>query len=297
MIPDDLASLVFKVVERDEATTECLAAERVVDGVRHTARAARHERHPRRFAGPACRRTGQPRSAAARRTRRRDPGSASRHRRVDRPSGQSWARDRLPATLTCAAAGRPRPAPRHEVDHVELIADRTTASAIRRFHRRQPRHHGRRERSAHLTHESGCYTRHRPTSGVSDDDSHSDEPAWVHRHRAELTFTGKGHPRFYCRVGIEQHRKEVDGSFTKLDPVYCDLVLFDRAAERAYPKFKPGDQIIASGYIHEYEQERPGGPSEIRQQFVARRIGHDCARTRYVVDRTPANSPTRRPTR
>jgi hypothetical protein len=35
----------------------------------------------------------------------------------------------------------------------------------------------------------------------------------------ELTFTGKGHARFYCRVGIEQHRKEVDGSFTKLDPV------------------------------------------------------------------------------
>lgn len=104
----------------------------------------------------------------------------------------------------------------------------------------------------------------------------------------ELTFTGKGQPRFFCRVGIEQHRKEVDGSFTKLDPVYCDLVLFDRAAERAYPRFKPGDQIVASGYIHEYEQERPGGPSQIREQFVGRRIGHDCARTRYVVDRAPA---------
>ena len=71
----------------------------------------------------------------------------------------------------------------------------------------------------------------------------------------ELTFTGKGHPRLFCRVGIEQHRKEVDGSFTKLAPVYCDLVLFDRAAERAYPRFKPGDQIVASGYIHEYERQ------------------------------------------
>ena len=81
----------------------------------------------------------------------------------------------------------------------------------------------------------------------------------------ELTFTGKGHPRFYSRVGIEQHRKEVDGSFTKLDPVYCDLVMFDRSAERAYPRFKPGDQIVASGYIHEYEQDRPGGRSEIRE--------------------------------
>ena len=97
----------------------------------------------------------------------------------------------------------------------------------------------------------------------------------------ELTFTGKGHPRFYSRVGIEQHRKEVDGSFTKLDPVYCDLVMFDRSAERAYPRFKPGDQIVASGYIHEYEQDRPGGRSEIREQFVARRI----------VDRNPAKQP------
>ena len=40
----------------------------------------------------------------------------------------------------------------------------------------------------------------------------------------ELSFTDKGHARFYCRVGIEQHRKEVDGSFTRLDPVYADLV-------------------------------------------------------------------------
>jgi single-strand DNA-binding protein len=107
----------------------------------------------------------------------------------------------------------------------------------------------------------------------------------------ELSFTDAGHARFYCRVGIEQHRKEVDGSFTRLDAVYADLVMFDRTAERAYSRFKPGDRIIASGYIHEYEQERPGEPSEIREQFVARRIGHDCAWTRYVVDRTPAKQP------
>jgi single-stranded DNA-binding protein len=107
----------------------------------------------------------------------------------------------------------------------------------------------------------------------------------------ELTFTGKGHPRLFCRVGIEQHRKEVNGSFTQLDPVYCDLVMFDRPAERGYARFKTGDHIIASGYIHEYEQERPGRPSEIREQFVARHIGHDCVRTRYVIDRTPANRP------
>jgi len=74
-------------------------------------------------------------------------------------------------------------------------------------------------------------------------------------------------------------------------PAQSEQDASDRAAERAYSRFKPGDQILASGYIHEYEQERPGGPSEVREQFVARRIGHDCARTRYVVDRTPARQP------
>ena len=107
----------------------------------------------------------------------------------------------------------------------------------------------------------------------------------------ELNFTGKGHARFYCRVGVEHFRKEVDGSFTKLDPTFHDLVMFDRSAERAYSRFKVGDQVVASGYVHEYEQERRGEPSEIREQFVARRVGHDCARTRYAVDRAPERQP------
>ena len=110
----------------------------------------------------------------------------------------------------------------------------------------------------------------------------------------QLSFGESGHARFYCRVGIEQHRKEADGSFTKIEPVFCDLVLFDRAAERAYSRFKRGDQILASGYIHEYEQESQGGASRLREQFVARRLGHDCLRTRYVVDRGQAMPPERR---
>ena len=64
----------------------------------------------------------------------------------------------------------------------------------------------------------------------------------------ELNFIGKGHARFHCRVGVEHFRKEVDESFTKLDPTFHDLVTFDRA----------------SGYVHEYEQERRGEPSQIR---------------------------------
>lgn len=107
----------------------------------------------------------------------------------------------------------------------------------------------------------------------------------------ELTFTAQGHARFYSRVGIDQFRKEVDGAFTKLEPVFCDLVLFDRTAERAYARFKSGDQIVASGYVHEYEQERPGAGPQLREQFVARRIGHDATRTRYTVDRTQPVQP------
>ena len=33
------------------------------------------------------------------------------------------------------------------------------------------------------------------------------------------------------------------------------------------------------------------GQSEAREEFVARRLGHDMARTRYEVDRTPARQP------
>lgn len=106
----------------------------------------------------------------------------------------------------------------------------------------------------------------------------------------ELDFTGNGAARFHARVGVEQFRKEVDGTYTKLDPTFHDLVMFNRSAERAYSRFKVGDQFLASGYIHEYEVDRPGG-SEIREQFVARRIGHDTARTRYTVDRSPSRRP------
>ena len=121
----------------------------------------------------------------------------------------------------------------------------------------------------------------------------------------ELNFTGKGSPRFYARIGVEQFRKEDDGSFTKLDSTYHDLVMFDLAAERAYALFKAGDEFVASGYVHEYELERRGR-SEIREQFIARRVGHDCSRTRYAVERPsrqvppgqlaqapPANEPAR----
>jgi single-strand DNA-binding protein len=103
----------------------------------------------------------------------------------------------------------------------------------------------------------------------------------------QLNFTGKGTARFYACVGVEHFRKEPDDTFTRLDPTYHDLVMFGGSAERAYARFKVGDQLVASGYIHEYELDK-NGTTESREEFVARRIGHDLARTRYAVDRNPS---------
>lgn len=106
----------------------------------------------------------------------------------------------------------------------------------------------------------------------------------------QLTFTGNGVARFYTRVGVEHARKEADGSFTSLEPTFHDMVMFRASAERAYARFRKGDSCVASGYINEYEIER-GGNTVAREEFVARRIGHDTARTRYDVDRPKASEP------
>ena len=106
----------------------------------------------------------------------------------------------------------------------------------------------------------------------------------------DLTFTRTGTARFYARVGCEHYRKEVDGGFTKLDPTFHDLVLFEATAERAYARFRKGDSFIASGYIHQYEVAKDD-TTVVREEFVARRIGHDTARTPYDVQRRRVTSP------
>jgi single-strand DNA-binding protein len=106
----------------------------------------------------------------------------------------------------------------------------------------------------------------------------------------QINFTGNGVARFYARAGVEHYRKEADGSFTKLDSTFHDLVAYAKTAERAYARFKVGDNFVASGYVSEYEVDR-NGQTEAREEFIARRIGHDLARTKYEVDRTPARQP------
>ena len=106
----------------------------------------------------------------------------------------------------------------------------------------------------------------------------------------QLNFVGSGAARFYARVGVEHYRKEADGSFTKLDSTFHDLVAYAKTAERAYARFQVGDNFVAAGYINTYEVDR-NGRAEAREEFVARRIGHDVARTTYDVNRRPARQP------
>ncbi|MCT1437549.1 single-stranded DNA-binding protein [Brachybacterium paraconglomeratum] len=102
----------------------------------------------------------------------------------------------------------------------------------------------------------------------------------------QLTYTERGEARFYARFGQENYRREEGGEFTKLDPSFGNLVLYRATAERAHERFSKGDQFVAEGYSHDYTYEREGQPIE-GSEFVAKKIGHDTARTRYDVDRTP----------
>ncbi|MFT4261968.1 MAG: single-stranded DNA-binding protein [Nocardioides sp.] len=102
----------------------------------------------------------------------------------------------------------------------------------------------------------------------------------------QLTHTRDNVARCYLLIGVEHSRKETDGTFTPLEPSYHDLVIYGASAERANAQFRKGDNFVASGYVHEYEVVRDG-KAVPREEFVARRIGHDAARTRYRVDRQP----------
>jgi len=100
----------------------------------------------------------------------------------------------------------------------------------------------------------------------------------------DLHFSENGVARFSARVGVRQFRQNADGSTTQLESTFHNLVIFRRAAERAYEAFRTGDTFVASGYINENPYERHGRRI-LGEEFVARHIGHDLALTGYVVER------------
>lgn len=110
-----------------------------------------------------------------------------------------------------------------------------------------------------------------------------------------LTYTEDGIPRFYARIGIEHSRLEPDGSFTQLDPTFHDMTMFRREAEESVGRFHKGDKFVASGRVREYAYNKDGQTIQT-EEFIANRIGHDTARTRYQVDRTPRQQTVTRET-
>ena len=107
----------------------------------------------------------------------------------------------------------------------------------------------------------------------------------------QLSQTAKGDARFYARFGQEHYRRESDGSFTQLETTYHNMVMFGRSARHAHERFAKGDKFIAEGYVRQYDRSDDNGQPVKAEEFVAKKIGHDLARTRYTVDRprrTPA---------
>ncbi|MDR5701781.1 single-stranded DNA-binding protein [Agromyces aerolatus] len=102
----------------------------------------------------------------------------------------------------------------------------------------------------------------------------------------QLTYTERGDARLYVKIGQEHYRKEPDGSFTQTETTFHDLVAFKKTAERAHVRLAKGDKFVAEGYTREYDRPTPDGEIVTAEEFVAKKLGHDLARTRYEVDRT-----------
>ncbi len=105
----------------------------------------------------------------------------------------------------------------------------------------------------------------------------------------QLTTTRNDTPRLYFRLGEEHYRRENDGSFTKLENTYHHVVMFGKPAEHVAAKLRRSDNIVAIGRVHEFRYERDGQAYE-GKEFIANAIGHDAARTRYDVDRSPRHN-------
>ena len=110
----------------------------------------------------------------------------------------------------------------------------------------------------------------------------------------QQSVTENGDTRFYVRVGQPHFRREDNGDFTVLEPSFHDLVAYRATADRALTRFAKGDSFIAEGYVRTFQVERDGEVT-VREEFVAKKIGHDLARTNYEVDRShrPAASAER----
>ncbi|MEC5149399.1 hypothetical protein [Cryobacterium sp. GrIS_2_6] len=85
------------------------------------------------------------------------------------------------------------------------------------------------------------------------------------------------------RIGQPHFRREGNGDFTVLEPSFHDRVADRATAHRALTRFAKGDSFVAEGYVCTFQVERDGELID-REEFVAKKIGHDLVRTDYRVD-------------
>lgn len=111
----------------------------------------------------------------------------------------------------------------------------------------------------------------------------------------QRSTTEAGDVRMYVRIGQPQYRRNEDGSFTELEPTFHDMVAFRATAERALARFAKGDSFVAEGYKRTFPIERDGHVLEA-EEFVAKKLGHDLARTNYEVNRSRRSGAAERDT-
>lgn len=101
----------------------------------------------------------------------------------------------------------------------------------------------------------------------------------------QLSFTSKGEARFYAKVGQRPRQAGAGAGDQEPPATFYDMVMYRRSAERAYAQFAKGDNFVAEGYVHPYEYDKDG-QKITGEEFVAKKLGHDVARSTYTVDRT-----------
>lgn len=106
----------------------------------------------------------------------------------------------------------------------------------------------------------------------------------------QLSYTANGDARFFVKIGQEHFTRNDDGTFTKEETTFHDLVAYRATAERAHARFAKGDNFVAEGQVRDYQYRDSEGNTIEGSEFIARKIGHDLARTTYEVDRSRRTS-------
>ena len=101
----------------------------------------------------------------------------------------------------------------------------------------------------------------------------------------QRSVTENGDTRFYARIGQPHFRRNDDGTFTELEPAsttWSPTAPPPNAHSPASPRATASSPKATSAPSRSNATAR----SSTGEEFVAKKIGHDLARTNYDVDRT-----------